>query len=142
MRSLKALGAAVVAAGVVAVAVPLTSFGQASEASEPGTPAGWTKVWSDDFTGAAGSRINTNNWIYDIGHSYPGGAANWGTGEIAYHSDSTQNVYQAAAATSSSSRSATAPATGPPVASRPPGPTSSRPPVACSASRAASRCRT
>ncbi|MET8522823.1 glycoside hydrolase family 16 protein [Nocardioides sp. NPDC004968] len=94
MRSLKALGAAVIAAGVVAVAIPLTSFGQASEASEPGTPAGWTKVWSDDFTGAAGSRINTNNWMYDIGHSYPGGAANWGTGEIAYHSDSTQNVYQ------------------------------------------------
>lgn len=94
MRSLKALGAAVVAAGVVAVAIPLSSLGQASEASEPGTPAGWTKVWSDDFTGAAGSRINTNDWIYDIGHSYPGGAANWGTGEIAYHTDSTQNVYQ------------------------------------------------
>jgi beta-glucanase (GH16 family) len=51
-------------------------------------------MWSDDFTGAAGSRINTSNWIYDIGHSYPGGAANWGTGEIAYHTDSTQNVYQ------------------------------------------------
>ncbi|MFE6650411.1 glycoside hydrolase family 16 protein, partial [Nocardioides sp. NPDC057772] len=97
MRSLKALSAAVVAAGVVAVAIPLSSFGQASEASEasePGTPAGWTKVWSDDFTGAAGSRINTNDWIYDIGHSYPGGAPNWGTGEIAYHTDSTQNVYQ------------------------------------------------
>lgn len=83
-----------IAVGVVAVAIPLTSFGQASQASEPATPAGWTKVWSDDFTGAAGSRINTNDWIYDIGHSYPGGAPNWGTGEIAYHTDSTQNVYQ------------------------------------------------
>ncbi|NGN93414.1 carbohydrate-binding protein [Nocardioides sp. KC13] len=91
MRSFRAWAAAAIAAGVVAVALPLATF---SEASEPGTPAGWTKVWSDDFTGAAGSRINTSNWIYDIGHSYPGGAANWGTGEIAYHTDSTQNVYQ------------------------------------------------
>ncbi|GEL96111.1 endo-1,3-beta-glucanase [Cellulomonas composti] len=51
-------------------------------------------MFADDFTGAAGSRLNGANWLYDIGHGYPGGAANWGTGEIEYMTDSTANVYQ------------------------------------------------
>jgi len=55
--------------------------------------SGWTLQWSDEFNAAANTGLNTNQWIYDIGHSYPGGAANWGTGEIAYHTNSTANVY-------------------------------------------------
>ncbi|HYO52646.1 glycoside hydrolase family 16 protein [Archangium sp.] len=65
-----------------------------AEASVPPTPSGWTLVWSDDFTGAANTGVSSANWIYDIGTSYPGGAPNWGTGEIETMTNSTANVYQ------------------------------------------------
>ena len=65
-----------------------------SSASLPGTAGGWNLVWSDDFTGAAGTGVNTANWLYDLGHCYPGCPAdNWGTGEIENMTDSTANVY-------------------------------------------------
>lgn len=81
------------AVGIAAVAIgPLAAL--TTQAAVPAPPSGWSLVWSDDFNGAAGTGINTNDWIYDIGHSYPGGPDNWGTGEIAYHTDSTDNVYQ------------------------------------------------
>jgi beta-glucanase (GH16 family) len=65
-----------------------------SGASIPPPPSGWNTVFSDDFTGAAGTGLNTADWLYDIGTGYPGGAANWGTGEVETMTDSTQNVYQ------------------------------------------------
>ncbi|GAB6899921.1 glycoside hydrolase family 16 protein [Kineosporia succinea] len=70
----------------VAVAVP----GHSAPAST--ADDGFTTVWSDDFEGAAKTSPSSDNWIFDIGHSYPGGAANWGTGEIAAHTDKTENV--------------------------------------------------
>ncbi|HVK25611.1 MAG TPA: carbohydrate-binding protein [Actinokineospora sp.] len=81
-----AIGAA---AAALVVAVPLTISAQAAV---PPTPAGWTLQWSDDFTGAAGSLPSSTNWIFDIGHGYPGGPGNWGTGEIAAHTNSPNNV--------------------------------------------------
>jgi hypothetical protein len=50
----------------------------------------WTPVWSDNFAGAAGSAPSSANWITDTGTGYPGGPANWGTGEV--ESNSTDNV--------------------------------------------------
>ncbi|GCE21751.1 hypothetical protein KDK_55510 [Dictyobacter kobayashii] len=47
----------------------------------------WTPVWSDDFNGAAGTGVNTANWLYDTG-------TGWGTGEIETMSNSTANVQQ------------------------------------------------
>jgi hypothetical protein len=87
-RRLFAAGAAIVAVGA-----SVTFISQA-DAAVPGAPAGMTTVFSDDFTGAAGTGLNRSNWLYDIGTSYPGGAANWGTGEVESMTDSTQNVYQ------------------------------------------------
>ncbi|MFJ3652993.1 glycoside hydrolase family 16 protein [Streptomyces nigra] len=77
------LGLAAAAAGVV---VPSAS------ASAPTPPSGWTQVFLDDFTGPAGSSVNTSNWRYDTGTGYPGGPANWGTGEIETMTSSTDNV--------------------------------------------------
>ncbi len=82
-----ALATAAVVAGSVSAAAPAT-------ASVPPTPSGWTQVFADDFNGAAGTGVNTTNWLYDTGTSYPGGAANWGTGEVETMTSSTQNVYQ------------------------------------------------
>lgn len=63
-----------------------------ANASAPTPPAGWSQVFVDDFNGAAGSGVNTANWQYDTGTSYPGGAANWGTGEVETMTSSTNNV--------------------------------------------------
>jgi hypothetical protein len=81
-----------VAAAAAVIATPLMLY--AAQASLPATPAGWTLVFSDDFNGAANTGLNTANWLYATGTSYPGGAANWGTGEIETMTNSTANVYQ------------------------------------------------
>ncbi|MGW7538177.1 glycoside hydrolase family 16 protein [Amycolatopsis sp. NPDC054798] len=53
----------------------------------------WTTVFEDTFDGPAGTGLDPRNWLYDKGTGYPGGAANWGTGEIETATDSTGNVY-------------------------------------------------
>jgi beta-glucanase (GH16 family) len=58
----------------------------------PTPPAGYTVVFGDDFNGAAGTRLNETNWQYDLGTSYPGGAANWGTGEVETMTSNSANV--------------------------------------------------
>lgn len=83
-RPLLALLAAT--AAVVALAVPPAG------ASVPATPSGWSLVWSDDFTGSAGSLPSSTDWIIDTGLSYPGGPGNWGTGEIQNYTSSTSNL--------------------------------------------------
>jgi len=88
-RRLPLVGAVVIAvAGAVALATVDAS------ASLPPTPSGWTQVFADDFNGGANTGLNTANWLYDIGTGYPGGAANWGTGEVETMTNSTQNVFQ------------------------------------------------
>jgi hypothetical protein len=66
-RVLLAAGAALAVA-----AVPILVLN--AQAAVPPTPAGWTQVFADDFNGAANTGVNTANWLYDIGTSYPGGA--------------------------------------------------------------------
>ena len=80
------------------VATLVVAFGSsaavalAANASVPGTPSGWSLVWNDDFTGAADTLPSSANWILDTGTSYPGGPANWGTGEIQTYTANTANL--------------------------------------------------
>ncbi|WP_435212890.1 glycoside hydrolase family 16 protein [Streptomyces sp. bgisy034] len=83
---LAVLGTLGLVAAATTVAVP------SAEASAPTPPSGWTQVFLDDFEGAAGSGVNTSNWQYATGKGYPGGPANWGTGEIETMTNSTNNV--------------------------------------------------
>jgi hypothetical protein len=78
----------------VAALAAVITLPTAAQAAVPAPPAGWTTVFSDDFNGAAGTGVNTADWLYDTGTSYPGGAGNWGTGEVETVTDSTANVYQ------------------------------------------------
>ena len=55
------------------------------------TPAG-PRSGPTTSTGSAGALPSSSNWIFDIGHSYPGGPGNWGTGEIAAHTNNPANV--------------------------------------------------
>ncbi|GAB3887550.1 glycoside hydrolase family 16 protein [Microbispora bryophytorum] len=81
-----ALALLAVAAAVMALAV------RPADASVPGTPSGWSLVWSDDFNGTAGTLPSSTNWIIDTGHAYPGGPGNWGTGEIQNYTSNTANL--------------------------------------------------
>jgi hypothetical protein len=80
--------ALVVTAGPAAAQIGLPPAAAAPTAV-PAPPAGFTTTWSDDFTGAAGTGLNTVTWRYDTG---PG--SSFGTGEIETMTDSTSNVYQ------------------------------------------------
>ena len=80
-------------ATVAVTAAVATTAAWSAQASVPTTPSGWTLAWSDDFTGNAGTQPSTANWIYQLGHGYPGGATNWGTGEIETMTNSVNNVY-------------------------------------------------
>ncbi|MBZ6196194.1 carbohydrate-binding protein [Streptomyces olivaceus] len=86
----RALVAVVGTLGLAAAATVAT--GPSAGASVPPPPSGWTQVFADDFNGAAGSGVNTADWQYDTGTSYPGGPANWGTGEIETMTSSPSNV--------------------------------------------------
>ncbi|MGW0840463.1 glycoside hydrolase family 16 protein [Streptomyces sp. NPDC002787] len=77
----------------MAAAVALaTAWTTTAEGAAPTPPAGWTQVFVDDFNGTAGTGVNTSNWQYATGTSYPGGPANWGTGEVETMTNSTSNV--------------------------------------------------
>jgi hypothetical protein len=58
----------------------------AAPAGVPAAPAGWSTVFSDDFTGAAGSAADSQ-WMYDTG-----AGSSFGTGEIETMTNSTSNV--------------------------------------------------
>ncbi|WFE52034.1 MULTISPECIES: carbohydrate-binding protein [unclassified Micromonospora] len=77
---------------LVATTTVLAGVTVTAQAAVPPPPTGWSTVWSDDFTGAAGTLPSSANWIIDTGHSYPGGPGNWGTGEIQNYTASTANV--------------------------------------------------
>ncbi|MFE9443897.1 glycoside hydrolase family 16 protein [Streptomyces sp. NPDC006602] len=86
----RALVAVVSTLGLAAAAATVAS--PSANASAPTPPTGWSQVFLDDFTGAAGAGVNTSNWQYTTGTSYPGGPANWGTGEVERMTNSTNNV--------------------------------------------------
>jgi beta-glucanase (GH16 family) len=62
-------------------------------AEGPPTRPGWTLLWSDEFNAAKNTGLSRTHWLYNVGTSYPGGAANWGTGQVEVSTDNTANVY-------------------------------------------------
>jgi beta-glucanase (GH16 family) len=52
----------------------------------------WQTTWSDEFNGSGS--IDASRWICDTGTSYPGGPANWGTGEVEIYTCDTSNIFE------------------------------------------------
>jgi hypothetical protein len=79
--------------GMGMVGVIAAGAGPASATTVPPPPSGWTTTFSDDFSGPAGSGVDSN-WTYDQGTAYSGTgcAGNWGTGEVEANTNSTANV--------------------------------------------------
>jgi len=92
-RRLTALLAALALGPATVLAVVAATAPAASATTVPAAPSGWTTAFSDSFSGAAGSKADSN-WTYDTGTQYSGTgcAANWGTGEVESNTSSTANV--------------------------------------------------
>lgn len=57
------------------------------------TPTGtWTQVWSDEFTGPSGARVDTTKWRYDTADGCAGNNCGWGNNEKEYYSSAPENI--------------------------------------------------
>lgn len=61
-------------------------------AAKPAQALTWTQQFADEFNGSGA--LNGANWLYTTGTAYPGGPANYGTGEIETNTASTANAVQ------------------------------------------------
>jgi hypothetical protein len=90
----KLAAAAVIAFGpAAALAAVIGLAPSASAATVPAPPSGWTTVYGDGFSDAAGSGVDSG-WTYDTGTQYSGTdcTANYGTGEVESNTGSAANV--------------------------------------------------
>ena len=90
----KTLFAMLTAAIPIAALITVVSLPTSAQAtSVPPAPAGMSTVYSDSFSGAAGTGVDSS-WTYDIGTQYNGAGCTgqWGTGEIESNTNSTANV--------------------------------------------------
>jgi beta-glucanase (GH16 family) len=97
-------GLVAVVAGLAALVASAAVALQPAGAQEPDAPAAHAanpanaapaplaEIWREDFDGAAGSGPSAENWIIDTGTSYPGGPANWGTGEVQTYTSDPANL--------------------------------------------------
>lgn len=78
----------------LAVTLAACTGEEAPTAPRPsGSAPAWHLVWSDDFDGGAGSLPSGKNWILSTGAGYPGGARQWGTGEVETMTGDAANVH-------------------------------------------------
>ena len=53
----------------------------------------WIQVWSDEFDGPAGARVDHTKWSYDTADGCNGGGGcGWGNDEKEYYTDSSENI--------------------------------------------------
>ena len=86
LRSLTARIATVATAAALALAGGVVATAGPAAAADPA----WQTVFRDDFAGSG--LPDPNKWILTLGTSYPGGPANFGTGEIETMTDRPENV--------------------------------------------------
>lgn len=52
----------------------------------------WIQVWSDEFDGAAGVRIDSTKWRYETADGCKEGICGWGNDEKEYYTDASENI--------------------------------------------------
>ncbi len=52
----------------------------------------WTLLWSDEFNGPAGARIDSTKWGYQTGDGCKEGICGWGNNEKEYYTDQSENI--------------------------------------------------
>ena len=58
----------------------------------PAPTTTWVQVWSDEFDGPAGSRVDDTKWNYDLGDGCKNANCGWGNSEKEYYSDAAENI--------------------------------------------------
>ena len=56
------------------------------------TRSAWTQVWSDEFNGPAGARVDSLKWSYDTADGCQVGICGWGNDEKEYYTSAPENV--------------------------------------------------
>ncbi|MFP5416452.1 MAG: 1,3-beta-glucanase, partial [Actinomycetes bacterium] len=88
MSARSALSAPV--AVIISIAVAVTGLGWASSIPDAAASPSWQTAFRDDFNGSG--LPNPSHWLLTLGTSYPGGPANFGTGEIQTMTNNPSNV--------------------------------------------------
>ena len=70
----------------------LACTGSIPAAASPDLREVWIQVWSDEFDGAAGARIDSTKWRYDIGDGCDDGNCGWGNNEKEYYTNAPENI--------------------------------------------------
>jgi beta-glucanase (GH16 family) len=68
----------------------IASTGPSTVPTAPTTT--WVQVWSDEFDGAAGARIDSTKWSYETGDGCKEGICGWGNSEKETYTDASENV--------------------------------------------------
>jgi len=87
-RTLKAY---IIVTSVTASASLACACSTASIVSTP-SPTTWVQVWSDEFDGAAGARIDSTKWSYETADGCKQGICGWGNNEKEYYTDASENI--------------------------------------------------
>ncbi|MFL5639166.1 MAG: family 16 glycosylhydrolase [Gemmatimonadaceae bacterium] len=75
------------------IVVTLIACGKRTASIPAATPAeAWATVWSDEFDGPAGARIDTTIWRYDVTDGCNRGLCGWGNNEKEYYLSSPANI--------------------------------------------------
>jgi len=77
--------------GKIAVIVVAASLACARNTTSVGSTK-WVQVWSDEFDGAAGSRIDAAKWNYELADGCQQGICGWGNNEREYYTDGPENI--------------------------------------------------
>ena len=56
------------------------------------TTTTWTQVWSDEFDGAAGTRVDATRWSHDLADGCSSGICGWGNSEKEFYTNATDNI--------------------------------------------------
>jgi beta-glucanase (GH16 family) len=75
----------------LAIGASLACTSTSSVVSTPSTTT-WTQVWSDEFDGVAGARIESGKWSYDTTDGCSQENCGWGNNEKEYYTDAPQNI--------------------------------------------------
>lgn len=73
-------------------ALALVSLGCTPSSPSTASTSAWIQVWSDEFDGAAGARIDSMKWRYDTADGCAAGNCGWGNNEKEYYSDAPENI--------------------------------------------------
>jgi len=58
----------------------------------PPPPNTWVQVWSDEFDGPAGARVDSTKWGYDLADGCSNTNCGWGNNEKEYYTASSDNI--------------------------------------------------